>query len=134
MRRGAIPPQVSRNAAGALGKPGYGILWVPYVRFYPLVCALAFILVVAAAPVWAIDLPPSQYVYDNSDSANQNYGSKSSIRINNVTEEQKSSYLQFAPYMPDDVIADDVVEALLWVLADKVKEERDLDLHTVDAP
>ena len=36
MRRGAIPPQPSRNAAGALGKPGYGILWVPYVRFYPL--------------------------------------------------------------------------------------------------
>ena len=95
-------------------------------------CALAFILVVAAAPVWAIDLPPSQDVYDNSDSANKNYGSKSSIRINNVTEEQKSSYLQFAPYMPADVIADDVVEALLW--ADKVKEEGDLDLHTVDAP
>jgi hypothetical protein len=62
MRRGATPPQASRNAAGALGKPpfgsripasrcvddphrcdgiafgpspiekpGYGILWVPYV-------------------------------------------------------------------------------------------------------
>ena len=36
MRRGAIPPQPSRNAGGALGKPGYGILWVPYVKFYPL--------------------------------------------------------------------------------------------------
>ena len=133
MRRGAIPHHNHRATRPVRsGNRDTGSLWVPYGRFYPLVCALAFILVVAAAPVWAIDLPPSQDVYDNSDSANKNYGSKSSIRINNVTEEQKSSYLQFAPYMPADVIADDVVEALLW--ADKVKEEGDLDLHTVDAP
>ncbi len=68
MRRGVIPPQASRDAAGVLGKPpfgsripasrcvevphrcdgiafgpppaeklGYGIVWVPSVRFYPLV-------------------------------------------------------------------------------------------------
>ena len=79
-------------------------------------------------------LPPYQDGYDNSDSANNNYGSKSSVRISNATEELKSSYLQFAPNTPADVIADDVVKALLWVWADKVKEEGNLDLHTVDAP
>ncbi|KKM08340.1 hypothetical protein LCGC14_1724820 [marine sediment metagenome] len=43
MRGDAEASQASGNVSGELGKPGNGIVWVPYVGFYPLVDQLVFL-------------------------------------------------------------------------------------------
>ena len=71
------------------------LIWTDCIRC--TVHALAVVLVVAAAPAWAIDLPSSEDVNDNSTAANKNYGNSFDIHIKSSKTQILTGYLRFRP-------------------------------------